>query len=172
MRRCFLLGLLVAAVSLVAGCGAGPGRLIPPSPTPDAAPEAAIQRYFAAQERGDATLAWSLMGPDWRAQYPPDQWRQLLSHPQPVHFLSAQETAASGAQPAAERAQRREYLVELDVQGSNPGAWNPGRNTRFVGVVHGPQGWLVDAIHSSPGFVACAVQGCGRPADRATARPG
>lgn len=80
---------ILAGVALLVGCEAGRDVLVLPSPTPDHTPEAVVRDFFVAEERGDAALAWTLMGPDWQRQYPADQWQQLLSHPQPVYFLSA-----------------------------------------------------------------------------------
>jgi len=74
------------------------------------------------------------------------------------------------AQAPAARAQRREYLATLDVQGTNLGPWNPGRNSRFVGVARGHNGWLIDAVTSSPGFLSYGGQACGGPASTATPR--
>lgn len=122
-------------------------------------PVATIRTYVAALARGYAERAWALTGPHWRQQYPKGQWRQMLSHPQPLQFVSATETAQSRAQQAAARAQRREYMVELDVSGSNLGAWNHGRNTRFFGVLRATGGWQVDSVASAPGYIRGELSG-------------
>lgn len=106
-------------------------------------------------------VVWSLSGPRWRARFPAGRRQQLLSHPQPIRFLSDQETQASLARPAAKRSRQREYTVDLYLTlGPGPhGNWNEGRNSRFVGLVHLDGGWRVDAIATSPGYVLCDGQG-------------
>lgn len=121
-----------------------------------------MRDYFTALHSGDGGRVWALTGPDWRAQYPAENRSQLLDHPQPVRILSAEETRESLAQPAEQRARRREYLVELEARGAHLGAWSPGRNARFVGLLRIAGGWRVDAIATAPGFLFCDGSGACR----------
>lgn len=179
--RRFWEGVALGAVAcLLGGCGAGGELAIWPSPTaaavvlpsPAAAPtptvavalrasataaalgpEGTIRAYFADINRGAADAALALLTPHWRAPQNDAAWRGTYQRERSITLLSVQETAPSLAQPPSARAERREYMVELNVPLAHPGAWNPGRNTRFVGLLHTDEGWRINAINSSPGYL-------------------
>lgn len=163
-RLLWLALALLGGAAILAGCGANGLVVATPSVAGAPAPEAVVRAYFAALSSGDAERALALSGPDRLA--PADDpritvadLRRAYAHSTYMHFVSLKETAESLAQPATQRAHKRQYVVQLDIRLANPGPWNPGRNARFVGVLKAPNGWRVDAIDTSPGFLDCDEQG-------------
>ncbi len=161
-RRLFILSW---AVLVCTGCGKFP--YISTKKVRVLTPEQTLNAYFSYLSAGRSGDAVDLMSSTFQERLGRDGVNALLHSVKSVQVtevVDAVEWANRlGARLPAPPADRREYLVTLEVKPSSDGtrAWSAGTNRRFIDLVQQGGLWKIDAIASSPGVLVTGQQSQG-----------
>jgi hypothetical protein len=143
-----------SAIVLVAGCSRIP--FVGSSDPSASDPEAPIRAYFDLASKGQYDRARDVLSASFQARLGDAGVRDLRS------FSSAQVTDVAdavkwanglGAQLPAPPADKREYLVTVDVSQASgeQASWSNGENRRFVDVVWRDGRWQIENVDKTPG---------------------
>ena len=153
-RRAFVVG---SALLLVTGCGSVSSLLTKPVAESD--PRKAIDDYFALLSQDRYDEAKSLLSAGYQSRLGSSNLSTALHSVRSAtvsDVVDAVEWADGlGARLPAPPADRREYLVTLQIQPTPTGKadWSAGLNRRFVGLLKSGSGWQIDYIDISPGVL-------------------
>lgn len=159
--------LFIFCATVLVGTGCGKFPYISTKKVRVLTPEQTLDAYFSDLGAGRSDDAVDLMSDTFQKRLGRDGVNALLHSVKSVHVtevVDAVEWANRlGARLPAPPADRREYLVTLEVKPSSDGAgpWAAGTNRRFVDLVQQNGLWKVDGIASSPGVLVTGQQAKG-----------
>lgn len=151
-RRAFLS----SSVLLVAGCTAVPFLSSKNTPL---SPQETLQTYFSLLASSRYADAQKLMTPSYQQRLGRDGVSELLHSIRTAQVTDIIDAVAwaddLGAKLPAPPADRREYLVTLQITPSaaGRGSWSNGMNRRFIDLLSESGRWKIDSIATMPGVL-------------------
>jgi len=149
--------VVASCTLLLSGCASVSSLLSKPVAESD--PRKTIDDYFALLSQDRYAEAKSLLTFGYQSRLGSASLSAVLHSIRSATVSDAVDAIAwangLGARLPAPPADRREFLVTLQIQPTTSGQadWSAGLNRRFVGLLRGGPGWQIDYIDSSPGLL-------------------